>query len=109
MSGCIVWLGRINNRGYGSWGRQLAHRRVWAAVNPEHLQPMTKGAHSALHRNPRSWWERQRAATHCKHAHEFTEENTYWSKAGKRHCRTCDRLRHRQYKAAKVAARGIVA
>ena len=27
--------------------------------------------------------------THCKKGHEFTEENTYTSRRGVRHCRTC--------------------
>lgn len=29
----------------------------------------------------------------CPHGHEYTEENTRWSKRGYRHCRTCDRAR----------------
>jgi hypothetical protein len=34
---------------------------------------------------------RRRAATHCKHGHEFTPENTYWKSDGCRQCRTCHR------------------
>lgn len=32
--------------------------------------------------------EMKRSQTHCKHGHEFTEENTYLYK-GRRHCRKC--------------------
>ncbi len=35
--------------------------------------------------------------THCKHGHEYTEENTYWTKAGNRSCRAC----HRNQEAAR--------
>lgn len=34
----------------------------------------------------------QRAKTHCKHGHEFTEENIYWYR-GCRTCRACARLK----------------
>lgn len=31
--------------------------------------------------------------SHCNDGHEFTEENTYKAKSGKRHCRECRRTR----------------
>jgi len=33
--------------------------------------------------------------THCKHGHEFTEENTYHARPEWRHCRECFRIRQR--------------
>lgn len=49
-------------------------------------------------------WSQQianrRPKTHCKHGHEFTEENTYRDPSGERHCRTCKRAAHRRWKAA---------
>lgn len=33
----------------------------------------------------------RRAQTHCKHGHEFSEENTAYDKAGRRVCRACKR------------------
>lgn len=41
-------------------------------------------------------------ATHCKHGHEFTPENTYMDK-GKRQCRECQRRRGAEYRARKRA------
>lgn len=46
------------------------------------------------------------ARTHCKHGHEFTEENTYWrkTKTGKgwgRDCKECMRKRKRRRDAMK--------
>ena len=38
--------------------------------------------------------------THCKHGHEFTEENTYVDRAGHRYCRACAREKQRQRKDA---------
>lgn len=35
---------------------------------------------------------------HCKHDHEYTEENTGWSRRGHRYCRTCKRIRNQNYK-----------
>lgn len=46
----------------------------------------------------------RRNVTHCKHGHEFTDANTYWSvrKNGqrRRHCRACAHERYLQSKAA---------
>lgn len=32
--------------------------------------------------------------THCRRGHEFTVENTYVGKAGRRQCRPCSRMQH---------------
>lgn len=50
-----------------------------------------------------------RERTHCKHGHEFTDENTYWHWNGRagmylRTCRACCRIRTRQRRARADAA-----
>lgn len=37
-------------------------------------------------------------ATHCKRGHEFSEENTYMTRAGSRSCRTCARQNLRDWR-----------
>lgn len=49
-------------------------------------------------------WERQRAATHCKHGHPFDAANTRRDAQGHRHCRTCRRDRIRDLRTAYRAA-----
>lgn len=39
--------------------------------------------------------------THCKHGHEYTEENTYHKKSGGRECRTCQKEYSRRYEQRK--------
>lgn len=108
---CWPWTGARNGRGYGrlAAGRRdeglvYAHRAVFelsarplvdgetidhlcrntSCCNPAHLEPVP------LAENIR---RAKRRLTHCKHGHEFTPENTYWRKEGRRMCRACGRSR----------------
>ena len=114
-SGCWLWAGAKQTRGYGSLtngagGTQLAHRWVYqsmvgaipagltidhlcmvkACVNPEHLEPVTAGENVR-----RAGLVARARNTHCGKGHEFTAENTYIDPRGRRACRTCMRTRDR--------------
>jgi hypothetical protein len=111
---CWVWMANAPH-GYGQFwldgGQRYAHRLAYEyvigpipegmeldhrcrnklCVNPAHLDAVTHGE---------NMWRGVRAkATHCKHGHEYTPENTYMGprKNGQtfRVCRTCIRERQR--------------
>lgn len=115
FSGCRIWIGGINRRGYGQFSvagkTKKAHRisyRLYVAdipaghdvdhrcntpccVEPSHLEAVTHAE------NMRRQGERR---THCRRGHEFTPENTIikTGPAGRRQCRECvrqSRLRKR--------------
>jgi hypothetical protein len=110
-TGCWLWVGAINDSGYGTFwlGRSLrSHRltyetlvasigelhldhlcRVRNCVNPEHLEPVTNAVNV---RRGESFAAVNAVKTHCPAGHPFTVENTYWHGAGRkrgRGCRTC--------------------
>ena len=109
---CWLWIGRINEKGYGYFVTQLpcknvrAHKWAWQKINglvpdgfeldhlcrnrrcvrPSHCEPVTHSENMA-----RGKWA---MATHCVNGHEFTPENTYIRPSnGQRVCRTCDNNR----------------
>jgi hypothetical protein len=113
--GCWVWQLHRDKDGYGRAslaGRSVGvHRATYtlivgaipagyhvhhvcevkACCNPDHLEPITPADHNRL-----------RLATHCKHGHEFTTENTYVVPgATRRECRLCVASRQRRYQAKK--------
>ncbi|WP_084340476.1 HNH endonuclease signature motif containing protein [Ectopseudomonas oleovorans] len=106
-SGCWLWTGHIDHKGYGVFGvtsKQLwkAHRysyarhvgpipegmqldhlcRVRHCVNPKHLEPVTNQENTVRGNAARE------KATHCKRGHAF-EGNAYMNPKGRRECRTC--------------------
>jgi hypothetical protein len=117
LAGCWLWLGPLNNAGYGTVRREgrklLAHRvvyellvgpipeglqsdhlcRVRRCVNPAHIEPVTPGENTR--RAPWTAIDWQRAKTHCPHGHAYTPENirTIPSRPGARYCRACERDR----------------
>lgn len=74
-------------------GLELDHVRERGCVhrhccNPAHMEPVTRGEN--LRRRPR--------VDRCKRGHPFDEANTRIGKRGDRHCRACDRARHREWR-----------
>lgn len=68
--------------------------QVKLCVNPLHLRAVThqENLKTRNHRGPAK-------KTHCKRGHEFTAENTYWSK-GFKNCRTCRTEAVRRWRAS---------
>lgn len=129
VDGHWIWQGYISDEGYGrimltADGRRTAaytHRvayelfvgpipdglqidhvcRVRACCFPEHLEPVTplENIRRGLG-GPKS---------HCGRGHEFTPDNTYVSREGKRACRTCHREIERVAKRIRRAAARAVA
>jgi hypothetical protein len=124
-SGCWVWTGACNSRGYGHFmvktrgvgKNHLAHRAVYefvvgvvparhhlhhrcgtrACVNPAHLEPLTPLQHGERHRK-----------THCAHGHPIDAVSWARNREGRRvpvrRCNTCARLRMRARYVPRVRA-----
>jgi hypothetical protein len=120
VTACVLWQGPTFAAGYGRvLRRTYAHRAVFEAargpipegmhvhhecgvrlcVNVEHLRLVTAAEHTKLHNPVLARYTPERRRTHCKHGHEYTEANTY-RHSGRRHCKTCARLRMRARRAA---------
>ena len=108
--GCWLWTGHKYPRGYGQFHSRrrvvYAHRFAYeyfvgpipsglvldhlcrnrACVNPQHLEPVS-------HTENVRRGEAVKAV--CKAGHTYDANNTYLDVNGWKHCRTCDRERHR--------------
>jgi hypothetical protein len=119
-SGCWLWLGQVNQHGYGrtrlaSGRSQVAHRAVYEAyhnivvpadleldhlcyvrccVNPDHLEPVTRSVNvrrAIRHNRGRNISE---ADSRCPNGHSMVGDNICVRKQGKTIsiiCRTCAR------------------
>ena len=118
---CWEWTGCRTELGYGLFDcdgqRTRAHRFAYeevvglipegleidhlcrnpSCVRPEHLEAVT-------HReNMRRSDNANARKTHCKRGHEYSEENTYVHRDGRRQCRECLRITARmRYHRAKA-------
>lgn len=122
---CWLWTGPLDVGGYAKMfadGRQVkAHRyayellvgpipeglqldhlcRVRHCVRaPDHLEPVTARENVRRGVAPPA---RQAAQTHCLRGHEFTPENTYVEKSGKRKCKACRQLPESKAREAEYA------
>jgi hypothetical protein len=103
---CWIWTAACTAAGYGMFSVDrhaiYAHRYAYEAVNgpvppgqalhhicevrccvnPDHLRPMLKGRHVAMHARRYV----------CKLGHKITGDNLRVDRHGKRYCRECQRL-----------------
>jgi len=118
-SGCWLWTGYVDGRGYGAIGteRKLvrAHRasyevfvgpipsgltidhlcRVRCCVNPAHLEPVPFKTNVLRGESFAAVYARSDL---CKNGHPFSGDNLRET-AGRRFCRACWRMRSAAYKA----------
>lgn len=114
--GCWVWLGHCVSGGHGeirfNGRRERVHRVVYErlveeipaghhvhhecrnrpCVNPAHLRALPGSEHMRLKRPS------QQRKTHCPKGHEYTPENTYVARNGAWHCRTCARVKTKEWR-----------
>ena len=127
MSGCWIWTGYTDRRGYGTYtceGKtRFAHRvafavlrvdpprgleldhlcRVTSCCNPEHLEAVTHLVNVARSRLRAANTLRHKDRTHCLYGHRYTEHGGR-RKNGRRFCRACDNERHRDRYRAMIAS-----
>lgn len=109
-SGCIVWTGSGNNKGYGqirvNRKKMVAHRlmyeltfgaipdgmqldhlcRVRCCINPHHLEPVTCRENIMRGNGVAATHSRK---THCKNGHPLDGQNLVICKGRYRNCRVC--------------------
>ena len=114
---CWLWRASTNNTGYGMfWDERRnransAHRYTWetfngpvpddlqvdhlcrvrSCVNPNHMELVTSQENTFRGEGRAGVNARK---THCLRGHEFTTENTWTQKRGRR-CRECDLMQQR--------------
>lgn len=111
---CWNWTGVLAGGGYGKFNFRYvgiqAHRvsfflagrvipdgmvldhlcRNRRCVRPDHLEAVTERENVHRGISPAAG---NALKTHCPRGHEYTDFNTYVGFKGKRHCRTCERVR----------------
>jgi hypothetical protein len=126
-TGCRVWVGAKNTKGYGrirvGGKTMMAHRAAYElergsipeglqldhlcrnrrCCNPDHLEPVTREENIA-----RGGWQTVLNArkTLCKWGHEFTPENTYYRRGGGRDCKACRVDARKREGARRIIRRG---
>jgi hypothetical protein len=117
---CWEWSGTMTSKGYGHfWAHGspvMAHRfsyellvgpipsgltldhlcRNHSCVNPQHLEPVTRGENVLRGEAPPAHNARK---TRCPRGHEYTPENTaYGRKPGRKTYRMCKKCAHLRYR-----------
>lgn len=120
VEGCWLWRKHVDKSGYARTTyakdyEQLAHRLSYRlfkgeipdgltidhlcrrryCINPDHLDAVTQRENVLRGEGVAARRARQ---THCKRGHEFSRENTYIFRNGRRGCRSCAKsARRRRY------------
>ena len=130
MSGCWLWVGWTDDKGYGRIkfgsrkgarvhrvlfeqirgpvpvGKELDHLcRVRCCLNPAHLEPVTHAENCRRGNGGHQYRDR----ITCGRGHALDEANTHWlqipGKANSiRRCRICGRDKMREYRAKRAVA-----
>lgn len=124
--GCYLWTGAVT-AGYGivtiDGHSQRVHQWVWENANGplpvghnlhhvchnkrcrelSHLELLTASDHWLEH-GLRGFARTNSEKTHCEAEHEFTPENTWVEKNGKRHCKACRAEAAKRFRARKKEA-----
>jgi hypothetical protein len=123
MNDCIEWKYALSHNGYGlkRIGNKMVrvHRFVYEVcygkipdglvidhlcrnrkcINPHHLELTTIKENTLRGVGPTAMNAKK---THCKHGHEFNDENTYIRKDGRRNCKKCLSMASLKYYRHKV-------
>lgn len=77
--------------------------------SPENIMALCRRCHTLEHgktltpeaiaKGNRIAAENRKALTHCRRGHPYSGENLYISREGKRHCKECNRIAKRKYRA----------
>jgi hypothetical protein len=112
-TGCWLWTGPVDRRGYGRTLQTQAHRLAYElfigplsadlevdhlcrnklCVNPDHLEAVTHRENVLRGNAPSAIYARQ---THCRRGHPFDGDNLGFTKSGHRVCLACRRARKRE-------------
>jgi len=119
VGSCWEWTAFLNSGGYGNfqWNNKnwLSHRFAYnflvgeldpqltidhlcrnrKCVNPDHLEEVPqkdniqRGNTGYHYNHPKGKYHHNSKKTVCVRGHEYSEENTYFYKDGRRECRQC--------------------